>query len=115
MGNPEVVERLIKEGLRSECVTTPRLEGQWSPISFAIFHGNEKMPEELSTTCRSLLDTGADTVRLHGTHRDGYWCNGCFHVSGWLKVIEHISHQIGHLWATLPLPHTSRLQLLFYV
>jgi ankyrin repeat protein len=85
-GNPNIVERLIKEGLRSECVTLPQPEGQWSPISIAIFHGNGKMLEELSAPCRSLLGTGpnssaADAVQLNGRRHGGYWCNGCFHVS----------------------------------
>jgi ankyrin repeat protein len=85
-GNPDVVERLIKEGLRSECVTLRQPEGQWSPISIAIFHGNGKILEGLSASCRSLLSAGADlsaanTVQFSGKRHGGYWCNGCFHVS----------------------------------
>ncbi|KAF2469629.1 ankyrin [Lindgomyces ingoldianus] len=78
-GNPNVIERLINEGLRSECISISQPEGQWSPISIAIFHGNEKMLEELSTSCRSLLDVGLHSVRLRGIRHGSYWCNGCFH------------------------------------
>jgi ankyrin repeat protein len=86
IGNPNIVERLIKEGLRSECVTLPQLEGKWSPISIAIFYRNGKMLEELSASYRSLLGAGADlsaadTVQLNGRRYGGYWCDGCFYVS----------------------------------
>jgi ankyrin repeat protein len=79
-GNFGVVERLIEEGYRSEYVTLPRPEGQWSPMSIATFHGNGKMLEELFTSSRSLLAIGADGFRVHGKY-SGYWCNECFHVS----------------------------------
>ncbi|KAH8702902.1 ankyrin repeat domain-containing protein [Phaeosphaeriaceae sp. PMI808] len=78
-GNPNVVERLIREGLRSECITIPQPEGQWDPVSIAIFHGNRTMLDKLSASCRTALDTGADAVRLQGRRQGDYWCNGCCH------------------------------------
>ena len=80
-GNPHLVERLIKEGIQSDSVTVLKPEGQWSPIAIAIFHGKGKMLKELSEHSMSLLDTGEDTVRLHGKRHEGYFCNGCFYVS----------------------------------
>jgi ankyrin repeat protein len=47
-GQPEDVKLLIKEGLRSECVTVPEPQDQRSPLDITIFHGNEAMLEELS-------------------------------------------------------------------
>ena len=89
-GNPEIIERLVEEGLRGGCVTHPQLEGRWDPVSIAIYHGNEKMLKELSALCRSLLDTGVDAVRFHGRLHNDYWCSGYFHVSRWLKSMETI-------------------------
>ena len=82
VGNPHLVERLIKEGINCYSVTVPNPEGQWSPVSIAIFHGKEKMFNELSEHSMSLLDIGEDTVRLHGKFSEGFSCDGCFHVSG---------------------------------
>jgi ankyrin repeat protein len=80
-GVPDVVERLIKEGANSGCVTVAQPEGRWSPLSIAIFHGKEEMLENLSTSCISLLSAEANAVRLDGERHGGYWCNGCLHVS----------------------------------
>ena len=80
-GNPNLIERLIKEGIHSASITVPKPKGQWSPISIAIFHGKGEMLKELSKNTMSLLDIGEDAVRLHG-ERTHYLCNGCFHVSG---------------------------------
>ena len=87
IGNPNVVERLVKEGFRSESITITQPEGKWSPASIAIFHGHGKMLERLSAASRSFLDavtdsSVADVVHLIGRHHSGYWCSGCFHVSG---------------------------------
>ena len=86
IGNPNVVERLVKEGFRSESVTITQPEGKWSPVSIAILHGHGKMLERLSAASRSFLDAGtdssvADVVYLIGRRHSGYWCSGCFHVS----------------------------------
>ena len=81
-GNPHLVERLIEEGIHSDSVTVPEPEGQWSPISIAIFHGKGKMLKKLSEHSMSLLDKGEDAVRLSGIRHGDYWCNGCFYVSG---------------------------------
>ena len=83
-GNTHLVERLIEEGIHSDSVTVPEPEGQWSPISIAIFHGKGKMLEELSEHSMSLLDNGEDAVRLSGKCYEGYWCDGCFYVSEYL-------------------------------
>ena len=81
-GNPHLVERLIEEGIHSDSVTVPEPEGQWSPVSIAIFHGNGKMLKALSEHSMSLLDKGEDAVRLSGERYGGFCCDGCFHVSG---------------------------------
>ena len=81
-GNVLLVERLIKKGIQSDSVTVPKPEGQWSPISIAIFHGEGEMLKELSEHSMSLLDTGEDAVRLHGVPDANSVCDGCFHVSG---------------------------------
>ncbi|OCK72710.1 ankyrin, partial [Lepidopterella palustris CBS 459.81] len=81
-GNPEVVELLIKEGLRSECVTICEPLGQWSPLDIANFHGHEEMVGNLSSSCRALLGSETDTTRSPGKRHNGYQCDGCFHVSG---------------------------------
>lgn len=78
--NPEVIERLVKEGLGSECVTVPQPEGEWSPLAVAIFHGNTEMLGKLSTSCKSLLGTTSTTTQLHGELHVGFICNACFHV-----------------------------------
>ena len=114
-GNPHLVERLIKERFRSESVTVPNPDGQWDPISIAIFHGNGKMLEGLSEPSMSLLDTGEDAVRLCGKRYEGYWCSGCFHVSDSLTKPNQNSHYLGYLRTALPLPHMFKFRLLFYV
>ena len=81
-GNSRLVEKLIKEGINCYSVTVPNPKGQWDPISIAIFHGKEKMFNELSELSVSLLDIGEDTVRLHGKFSGRFWCSSCFHVSG---------------------------------
>ena len=81
-GNPHLVERLIEEGIHSDSVTVPEPEGQWSPVSIAIFHGNGEMLKALSEHSMSLLDKDEDAVRLSGKRHGGYWCDGCFYVSG---------------------------------
>ena len=81
-GNSRLVEKLIKEGINCYSVTVPNPKGQWDPISIAIFHGKEKMFNELSELSMSLLDIGEDTVRLHGKFSRHFLCNSCFHVSG---------------------------------
>lgn len=78
-GKADVVERLIAEGIPCHCVTTTQPEGIWSPASIAIFHGNEKMLEELSAATRSLLKAGTVTAQL--ASKTTAWCNGCTHVS----------------------------------
>jgi ankyrin repeat protein len=81
-GKHEVVERLANEGLRSKYVHISHPEGQWSPISVAIFHGNEEMLQKLSVSCRSLLGLENDVVQSNGKRHENLYCDGCFHVSG---------------------------------
>ena len=80
-GNPEIVKKLIDEGYRSECVTVSQPQSSWDPASIAIFHGHEKMLEELPASYRSLLSAGADVVQSVGKLHGDSWCDGCFHVS----------------------------------
>ncbi|KAJ4367429.1 hypothetical protein N0V83_007011 [Neocucurbitaria cava] len=61
-GDPEVVERLVKEGLHSECVTVPQPEGDWSPLAVAIFHGNTEMLGKLSWTSFGLAISTAQAL-----------------------------------------------------
>lgn len=82
---PKIVERLIQEGLRSNCIPITQPEGKWSPAAIAIFHGNEKILEGLPASCRSLLGEETETARLHGSRHGGYSCDGCFYVSESLK------------------------------
>jgi ankyrin repeat protein len=80
-GKLEVVELLIKEGLRGEYVLIPEPQGEWSPLDIAIFHGHEKMLEKLSPNCRALLGSENHNTRPQGKCHGSYWCSGCFHVS----------------------------------
>ncbi|KAL9080321.1 MAG: hypothetical protein Q9157_000908 [Trypethelium eluteriae] len=80
-GNPHLVEKLIEKGVHSTNVAVSRPAGHWSSISVAIFHGKGEMLKELFEHSMSLLDTGEDTMRVHGKRHEGYWCNCCFHVS----------------------------------
>ena len=119
-GNIDIIERLVEKRGHSECVSLLHPEGQWSPVSIAVFHGNAKALEGLSPSCRSLLGVGADSNAESAVHfgigsYNGYWCSGCFHVSKDPKPVRHFSYQIEHLRTTFPLSRLSRFRLLFHV
>ena len=83
-GNPEVVELLLEEGLRSESVTITQPDGersQWSPLAIAIFHGNTEMLDKLCGSYESLQSTESNIAHLYGYYHDGSICDGCLHVS----------------------------------
>ena len=80
-GNPQVVERLVQEGFRSQSVVLSQPKGKWSLASIATFHGNGKMLEQLTAFGISLPVDVTDYMELTD-RRHGRWsCNGCFHVS----------------------------------
>jgi ankyrin repeat protein len=114
-GKPEVVELLIKEGLRGESVAITQPQGRWSPLDIAIFHGHKKMLKKLSSSCRDLLGSESDTTRSPGKQNGGYWCNGCFHVSVEPELLSLFDMKAGHLRASISLLHLPRSRLLFYV
>ena len=85
-GNPEIVEKLIISGVHSELVSLSHPEGKWSPTSVAIFHGNDRMLQELSLSSRSSLSiSGEISVKGAVKHvSDGsgaFECNACNYVS----------------------------------
>lgn len=93
VGSFDVVERLLKEGFRGECITLPGSEIPWSPVSIAFFHGNEKMLENISASHRQLLEVRTDsspvrTAQHCGMHHSNVRCDGCFHVSIQLQIIQ---------------------------
>jgi ankyrin repeat protein len=85
----EVVELLIEAGFRSKCVALSEPEGQWSPLSVAIYHRNQAMLENLSEQSRSLIGAKDEDVQIQGKLQEDlrgeqhgtFWCSGCFHVS----------------------------------
>jgi ankyrin repeat protein len=76
----KVVEMLLQAGYRSKPVTLSQPEGQWSPLSVAIFHNNQSMLDQLSESSRALLSAGAEDVQLHSERHRGYGCDACDHV-----------------------------------
>ncbi|KAF2818090.1 hypothetical protein CC86DRAFT_171422 [Ophiobolus disseminans] len=78
-GEPDVVERLLEEGLSSQCVTISQFPGEWTPLSIALFHGNKEMIEKLSLPSRLILCTADCALQLLGERHGGYYCNGCLH------------------------------------
>jgi ankyrin repeat protein len=84
-GKSEVVELMIKEGCYSKSVVLSQLEGQWSPLALALFHGNEEMLNRLSLPTRCQRGAEANTTRLRGESHGGYGCNGCLNVSKYYK------------------------------
>jgi ankyrin repeat protein len=73
----EVVEMLLQAGYRSKPVTLSQPEGQWSPLSVAIFHNNQSMLDQLSESSKALLSVGAEDVQLQSERHGTYWCNAC--------------------------------------
>jgi ankyrin repeat protein len=81
-GNPRVIERLVKAGFRNELVTTAQPDFQWTPMSIAVFHGNDTKMAGLSTSCRALLDTKVFFDKhLYGTNPRRATCDSCLFVS----------------------------------
>jgi ankyrin repeat protein len=76
----EVVEMLLQAGYRSKPVTLSQPEGQWSPLSVAIFHNNQSMLDQLSESSKALLSLDAKDVQLQSERHGTYWCNACIHV-----------------------------------
>lgn len=114
-GKPEVVELLIKEGLRGESVAISQPQGRWSPLDIAIFHGHKEMLEKVSSSCRDLLGSESDTTPSPGKWYGGYLCNGCFHVSVEPELLSLFDMKAGHLWASISLLHLPGSKLLFHV
>jgi ankyrin repeat protein len=81
-GHAEVVELLLEEGLRSHLVATDRLEGQWSPLSIAVYAGKRQMLQSLPATSRSLLgiDNHGPEIRFNPSFGI---CYGCWLVGSW--------------------------------
>jgi ankyrin repeat protein len=81
-GNFELLEQLVKKGIRGRCVTTTQPQGDWSPLDVARYHGNEEMLKRLSASCLSILDAGGSVTRSCGKSRgETYMCGLCLHVS----------------------------------
>jgi ankyrin repeat protein len=86
----EVVEMLLQAGYRSKPVTVSQPEGQWSPLSVAIFHNNQSMLDQLSESSKALLSVGAEDVQLQSERHGTYWCNACTLVRR-LSSLSHYS------------------------
>ena len=79
LANLKVIELLTKNGIRSDCITTP--EGKWSPLDIATFYGTADKLENLALSCKALLGTQNDVNRISTKTLNGYTCDGCFLVS----------------------------------
>jgi ankyrin repeat protein len=77
----EVVEMLLQAGYRSKPVTLSQPEGQWSPLSVAIFHNNQSMLDQLSESSKALLSVGAEEVQIQSERHGIYECDACGNVS----------------------------------
>ncbi|OSS43248.1 hypothetical protein B5807_12113 [Epicoccum nigrum] len=81
-GNAEIVETLIAIGLESESVCVAEVQGEWTPLAVAIFHGNKNMLASLSVSAQAVLGVrnirSICTIQSHGRAS----CNSCFYVSG---------------------------------
>jgi ankyrin repeat protein len=88
--NPDVVERLVQAGFRNESVTLAQPEGQWTPISIAIFHNNTKMLMRLSASWKALLrieaDLGKQPVDRYKMMR--FSCKSCLFVNIYLEKLN---------------------------
>jgi ankyrin repeat protein len=85
----EVIEMLLQAGYRSKPVTLSQPEGQWSPLSVAIFHNNQSMLDQLSESSKALLSVGAEDVQLQSERHDGYWCDACCNVCRLWSSLKH--------------------------
>jgi ankyrin repeat protein len=115
-GSAALVERLLEKGLRSKCVTVSEPQSIWSPLAIAIFHGNEKMLEELSPSSRSLLGTRENTSQQRGKTHSNMRCTGCLYVGRILALNQLLANsEEGYLWSMVQLPGLSGFLLLFHV
>jgi ankyrin repeat protein len=85
-GKLDVVEYLMSQGIQSSIITISQPQGSWSPASIAIYHGHEKMLENLSPMLKfqlylSLDSEIEDSLRQVGTIQEGFNCNACDQVS----------------------------------
>jgi ankyrin repeat protein len=108
-GEPDVVERLLEEGLSSQSVTISQFPGEWTPLSIALFHGNKDMLEKLSLPSKSILCTGDWASQLPGERHGDYYCKGCLHVSEYLTSLRKHLTIDGYIWAALPLSDVCRV------
>ncbi len=90
-GNAPMIEELIANGWKGEIVSLTDPEGDWSPFSIGIYHGQEKKLEELPASTRSII--GADDNKTHplAPVHGGYSCDGCSCVSTPFFSSAHIS------------------------
>jgi ankyrin repeat protein len=85
----EVVEMLLQAGYRSKPVTLSQPEGQWSPLSVAIFHNNQSMLDQLSESSKALLSVGAEDVQIQSERHGGYSCDACVNVCRLRSSLKH--------------------------
>ncbi|KAF2632351.1 ankyrin [Macroventuria anomochaeta] len=78
-GKVKVVELLIAQGWKSDIVTVAGLQGEWTPLAVAIFHGNNDMLDGLSESSRAALGAQNEKPYLTGKRHGGCSCNGCYH------------------------------------
>ncbi|KAF2626359.1 ankyrin [Macroventuria anomochaeta] len=78
-GKAEVVELLIARGWKSERFTVAELQGDWTPLAIAVFHGHRGMVASLSEHCQAALGVGDISAYITGGTHGGAWCDGCFH------------------------------------
>jgi ankyrin repeat protein len=78
-GHAEVVELFLEKGPRSHLVATDGLEGQWSPLSVAIYAGNRHMLQILPATSQSLLGINNCGPEIWFDRNFGT-CHGCWLV-----------------------------------
>jgi hypothetical protein len=109
-----LVEWLARKSIRSKCVAVPEPEGDWSPLDIAYFHSHEKMLENLSSSCRSLLGAKKDASQQRGKI-NGDRCIGCLHVSAICLRSNIANVEAENIWPIVQLSQLSGSQLLFHV
>lgn len=114
-GSYELILLLLSHGIQESVVKTTDPLACWTPASIAIFHQNpcaESVALRLSirdmevpgSSCAESSRSAEFPVDRQGTRHEGYWCDGCFHVSLIKISFDHPNQDIGHIRASLPLP-----------
>lgn len=88
-GNYEVVAVLLAQGVVCEAVIIPKLEGEWSPLDIAVYHGNGNILGKMSGHNQAALERKGMVTSKKGLYHDGAWCSGCLFVSNRRSTSYH--------------------------